>query len=1059
MARLDLGSIATLLFFVSGAAALIYELGFIRAFVELYGSTSAALGAVIGSFLVCLMLGALAIAPRADRTSRPLRLYAILELIAALGGIVGWWWCGRLEPVASALSERSIAGQSVAWIRWGIALAMMLVPIGALGGTLPVLARFRNQERRRSVAAGGLQVANTLGAVAGVLAAALWLLPNLGVAATIAVAAAMNLVLAIVSGMLSRRASPVAFPNASDVREPAALGDQARAADDQTNATDDQVDAGEGEISAEVRAVPFLLAACLSGAFLIALEVLLFRGLAQATRGGLDTIGVLLASFLVAQAVGSGIGTVLARNAQRARFGFVLGHVLAVVGALIGLYAMYQVGSSEPWPLFRAGHVARSFEGRLWRESLMTLATVGPAACFAAIAFPCVCQLRPRSRMGFGRWVALQMAFWTAGAAIAGVLVPSYVFTTIGLRWGVLACAGLPILSLLLVTLSGGSRVWNRARVGVTLAGAAAGAVILFTPAGDLSLVRDPLQFFRAGAAPGTELLAYGEGESANVAVVQMPGGDRLLKVNNHFALGGTGVGRVEGMQAIVPAILSGSVQKALVLGVGAGVTVGTLRELGVAQVDAVELLPQVVRSLAFFEGRNGGLLRQLGRGVDVITADARTFVRSAPAESYDLIIGDLYFPWLAEAGFLYTRSHFERIQRLLKPGGVFCQWLPGHQLRWEEIGAIGRTFSDVFRGTTLWLAKPEFAFPVLGLVAGKERMKIDVRELERRIAEHPRQDLLARFGVADPQRFFSLYVAESFFFRDAFQRQDLNTTDRPWIEFSSARRVESDQVLALHNREQLYRYHEDVVGVMTTAGMDPSERVALSQRLDRSAKLDWEVFFAVTLRLAASANRALPIELRQNDPEELELAAFQRLGVVLTEDPKHELVLKLLLDQLKGRLALREYGHVRQAATDLLAAEELAGRSRILNLRGMAQLLEACRQDGEQNQRSRLEQAAADFRQALDLDAKLIEAAVNLGIALFLLEKDESAIAYLQDARQQIIVPGRAEGRLPTVAESIYLHLGGETEDARNLLARAPSQLPYLAAVARRMQLSGRTP
>ncbi|MDP6541108.1 MAG: hypothetical protein QF410_16345, partial [Planctomycetota bacterium] len=77
----------------------------------------------------------------------------------------------------------------------------------------------------------------------------------------------------------------------------------------------------------------------------------------------------------------------------------------------------------------------------------------------------------------------------------------------------------------------------------------------------------------------------------ANVAVVEMPDGQKLLKVNNQQSLGGSGASGVEPMQALLPSLLHPDPQRALVLGVGAGVTVGTLSVSGVPEVEAVELM------------------------------------------------------------------------------------------------------------------------------------------------------------------------------------------------------------------------------------------------------------------------------------------------------------------------------------------------------------------------------------------------------------------------------------------------------------------------------------
>jgi MFS family permease len=301
---LDTGAIVALLFVFSGAAALIYQVGFIRAFVELYGSSSAALGAVVAGFLVCLAAGAFLVARFADRVERPLQVYAILEAVAAAGGLLGFLVLGRLEPIATALARQPHSA-TLDGLRFVLALAVLLIPVGALGGTLPLLARLRNLDRDRGVAAGGLQVANTVGAVLGVFAATLWLLPALGLQGSIGVAALMNAAIALCAVLLGRRRS-----------DPVLRSAQAAS-----------TDASEPR----VMALPFLLAATLTGAYVVGMEVLLFRGLAQVARGSLESLGSLLAAFLLAQAVGTALGSWLSRRHPQA--GFVLGHALAALAA------------------------------------------------------------------------------------------------------------------------------------------------------------------------------------------------------------------------------------------------------------------------------------------------------------------------------------------------------------------------------------------------------------------------------------------------------------------------------------------------------------------------------------------------------------------------------------------------------------------------------------------------------------------------------------------------------------------------------------------------------
>ena len=61
------------------------------------------------------------------------------------------------------------------------------------------------------------------------------------------------------------------------------------------------------------------------------------------------------------------------------------------------------------------------------------------------------------------------------------------------------------------------------------------------------------------------------------------------------------------------------------------------------------------------------------------------------------MIVGDLFVPWHAGTGYLYTAEHFRIVRERLKPGGVFAQWLQANQLSAEEFRIIAATFADVF--------------------------------------------------------------------------------------------------------------------------------------------------------------------------------------------------------------------------------------------------------------------------------------------------------------------------------------------------------------------------
>jgi SAM-dependent methyltransferase len=145
----------------------------------------------------------------------------------------------------------------------------------------------------------------------------------------------------------------------------------------------------------------------------------------------------------------------------------------------------------------------------------------------------------------------------------------------------------------------------------------------------------------------GEDLIYYRSGKSAEVSVVGSSEG-LVLKVNNNAWQGGTQGLYLETRLGMLPLLLEGSSERALVMGLGTGNTLFGLLTAGAKEVDCVEIIPEVLTAqTAFhqFESRTpeGGTLR-------IIQGDARVILRFME-EPYDLILGDLYFPWQSEAG------------------------------------------------------------------------------------------------------------------------------------------------------------------------------------------------------------------------------------------------------------------------------------------------------------------------------------------------------------------------------------------------------------------------
>jgi predicted membrane-bound spermidine synthase len=135
------------LFFGSGAAGLVYEVVWSKYLANLLGSAAEANAVVVATFMLGLALGARVFGSVADRTLRPLRLYAALELgVGAYAFAFPKLFAGASAlylKVAPHLSEGARGGPKLL-----VAAGLLLVPTVLMGGTLPALARHEAGQSR-----------------------------------------------------------------------------------------------------------------------------------------------------------------------------------------------------------------------------------------------------------------------------------------------------------------------------------------------------------------------------------------------------------------------------------------------------------------------------------------------------------------------------------------------------------------------------------------------------------------------------------------------------------------------------------------------------------------------------------------------------------------------------------------------------------------------------------------------------------------------------------------------------------------------------------------------
>ena len=188
-----------------------------------------------------------------------------------------------------------------------------------------------------------------------------------------------------------------------------------------------------------------------------------------------------------------------------------------------------------------------------------------------------------------------------------------------------------------------------------------------------------------------------------------------------------------------------------------------------------------------------------------LFAADARRYVRTSDRQ-YDVIVSDNFHPARSGSGALYTVEHFQAVRRRLAPAGVFCQWLPLHQLDLETLRSIVRAFLEIYPQGSAMLASGSLETPVLGLVARADTGRFEIAALRGRARLAP-PDLLAELGLEDEFAVLGSFVAGPSGLSRFAANALANSDDRPLVAYRAPRITyapdssPSDRLIALLRR------------------------------------------------------------------------------------------------------------------------------------------------------------------------------------------------------------------------------------------------------------------
>jgi len=812
-----------LLFFVSGAAGLVYEAVWNRLLVLQMGNTAYALTTILTVFMGGLALGSFVGGRFASRLRNPLAAYGWIELGIGVYATLVPWGIAALEPLMRFVYNtyfQSLAAFS--FFQFLACGAVLLLPVVAMGATLPIVSDF--VARRGSGVGTSVGLAygvKTLGGFVGVMIGGLVLVPWLGLERANLSGAALSATAGIAALAISRA---LGAPGASRdlAPEPAAVASPA----------------------ATSPFSPALLFAALaaSGFAAMTYQVAWTRVITLSIGSVTYSFPLIVGGFIGGLAVGAAL---LGRLGDRE--GLATPLLVACQLGIAGV-ALTTIPALGDLPVRMTLEVVR------YSDSFAALQLAKFGAIFAVVFAPtflmggmlplAVRAVAERSGEGVGTAVGRCYASNTigtiAGSFVAGfVLVPSIgMQRTIAAAVAVNACVG----ALLLVR-SGLLPPLARL-VGAATAAAGLSYAAFSLPAWDRTVVTSapylhaPLyatredateQDVRRSLSHKAQIVYYREDEATTVTVLDdrrsrylFVGGklDAISKNSTQSALG------------LLPMLLHPKPSRVLVVGLGSSESLAaTLQFSQAREVDCVEISPAVVEAAQrFFEP---GRPVVGDPRVDLRVGDGRVHMALSD-ERYDVIVSQPGNPWMAGASALFTREYYEELRAHLAPGGVASIWIQGFSASPESVAALIATLGSVFEHADLWETRVPGDYI---LTAYDAPLRFDLALLEARMRERSVADALAVHEIADPADLLGYYVAPVGALASLPGADEINRDDHNFLETRLQREIllrrEKDVYLALTSARE-----SAIARIVPSAEARARELVARLETIERSKPL-----------------------------------------------------------------------------------------------------------------------------------------------------------------------------------------------------------------------------
>ena len=824
------------IFVVSGAAGLIYEVVWVRQLTKVLGASSYAISIVLTAFMAGLGLGAWVLGKTADRLNEAWLVKAYIALEVCIGcyalfftTLLNWAEGGYISFYRQFTPDLL----NFHLFKLGLAFLLLVIPTTLMGATFPVLSRYLVRNKNvASLRISWLYAANTFGAIGGTVAAGYLLLPSLGIHLTTLFGVFFNLAAALGMFLFQLQAKKAGGIFATD-----------------------RVVVQRGQNSGmTIFQWGIALGFGFSGAAAMFYQVAWTRTLSMILGTTTFAFTTMLATFLAGIALGSITYGLWPKAISRGKL-FVFFQLLA------GFSALFTIPLFEKLPVIylslHGNWVTTWLEMQGLRFLLAALIMLVPTFALGAM-LPVVSSLLIDNLGQLGERVGKAYALNTLGAVIGAATAGLILVPLIGMQQTLILGALMNLLVGLGVFLMILEIPFTRRMSTVASTGLLAAVTVFFIQPWAPRLINSGVyiyanqyqemeQRYRAlEAAEGQasklstweiwemsmnqyDLLYYKSGVAATVAVMEGKDGVRSLTIDGKTdaSTGGKSDMRTQVMIGQLPLLFHEKPDKVLVVGLGSGVTAGSVLTHDIRLVDVAEISPGVIEAADYFSEANHDALKD--PRLHVIPRDARNFLLTEDVK-YDVVISQPSNPWIKGEASLFTEEWYRLVKAHLGKSGLFVQWVPSYLMADSDLKIIAHTLRTVFPHLTVW--RSGSVGDLVFLAQEGSPLQIDFRSYLQKIKKDSVAMDIARVGL-DPKEFIlaQFVMGEKdlvpYLYADQNQPLRMNTDDWSTIEFSTPKQL--------------------VLGNNVSRFVDPKKRhlnaAALMNVISSESKVAFEVF------------------------------------------------------------------------------------------------------------------------------------------------------------------------------------------------------------------------